>query len=167
LTTEFFASYDLLSATRSQTLAQFMTNELRRQTRHLCLDRGVLKLAVRPEFRGRRGMLVDLSAGGIGFLLADALEMGTAIVFELQTAAGEPMTRIARVRHCREHPMPADAPWPRPPRRISKIFRRMFGFAQPEPTPHAWFVGCEFDQPLTDEEIDQFLASLNAVTTNS
>src|SRR5437879_3250218 len=82
----------------------------RKHARYLCSDGGVMRLSIRPEFRGRRGLLVDVPSGGIGFLLKDALDAGTVLVFELQAAPGmETIGRIARVRHCRPHPTPADA----------------------------------------------------------
>ncbi|MSQ96035.1 MAG: PilZ domain-containing protein [Gemmataceae bacterium] len=140
-----------------------MTSEYRKHSRHLCLAGGVLRLAVRPEFRGRRAILIDVSAGGIGFLLPDALEAGTTLVFELKAAAGtDAMARIARVRHSRPHPVPVDAPWLPRPAGVSKIFRRMLGLKAPPPEGEAWLVGCEFDQPLSEDEVKRFLEQLNA-----
>src|SRR3954454_20843318 len=85
--------------------------ELRQHPRHLCVDGGTLRVSVRPEFRGRRALLVDVSAGGIGFLVEEPLEAGTMLVFELKAAAGaDSNNRIARVRHSRPHPVPPEAP---------------------------------------------------------
>lgn len=139
-----------------------MDIEKRKHKRCLCLDGGVLRLAVRPEFRGRRGVLVDLSAGGIGFLLGDALDYGAAIVFELQFPAGGPMMRVARVRHCQPHPVPEDAPWLPRRRALRKLIDRVFGLGKPESENRAWLIGCEFDQPLREQEVTQFLAMLQA-----
>ncbi|MBI2806565.1 MAG: PilZ domain-containing protein [Planctomycetes bacterium] len=124
-----------------------------------------MRLAVRPEFRGRRAKLVDISTGGIGFLLESALDAGTVMVFEIQaTQGGETFTRIARVRHCRAQPIPPDAPWLEPKPGFSNTFRRLFGFKQPPPDGIAWLVGCEFDHPLTEDEIQSFLAHLKSMT---
>jgi hypothetical protein len=136
--------------------------DMRRHHRHLCIDGGFLRLAVRPEFRGRHAVLVDVSAGGIGFLLENALEPGTMLTFELQGAAGtEPMARIARVRHSRPHPAPADAPWLKKTASFSKFFRRLLGQELTLTPSVAWLVGCEFDRPMSDAEIARFLDQLH------
>lgn len=137
--------------------------DLRRFPRHLCLDAGTLRLAVRPEFRGRRALLVDLSAGGIGFLLENPLEAGTVIVLDLQGPEGtNAVGRTARVRHGRVHPVPANAPWlPQTPA-FSRLFRSLFGLQKPEASSQAWFIGCEFDHPLSEADIDQVIASLKS-----
>jgi hypothetical protein len=136
--------------------------DMRRHRRHLCLDHGVLRLSVHPEFRGRRAMLVDISAGGIGFLMQDPLEAGTKLVFELRSPAdGAAMTRMARVRHSRPHAVPEGAPWLPVPSAFSKIFRGLLGFSSPASST-AWLVGCEFDAPLSDADIAQFLDLLAA-----
>src|SRR5207302_1083699 len=85
--------------------------EQRRHARFMCIDAGVLRLAVRPEFKGRRGLVMDVSTGGIGFILQEPLEPETVLVFELRVPGG-PATigRIARVCHSRPHEVPADAP---------------------------------------------------------
>jgi hypothetical protein len=138
--------------------ASLASAELRRDARYVCIDAGVLRLAVRPEFRGRRGVMVDVSARGIGFLLEHALEAGTVLVFEVRTPSGmETIGRIARVRHSRPNPVPPDAPWlPRTPA-LSEFFRRIFGQQASTPVGQAWLVGCEFDQPLHEDEIKQLL----------
>ena len=142
-------------------IASLHEADLRRHRRHLCVDGSVLRLAVRPEFRGRRALLVDVSAGGIGFLLEDALEAETVLTFELQGPAGsDSMARIARVRHSRPHPVPADAPWLPQATKFSKLFRGLFGRQAPPPAAHAWLVGCQFDRPLSDAEIAQLLDQL-------
>jgi PilZ domain len=133
---------------------------LRQHPRIVCVDGGVLRLAVRPEFRGRRALMLDISTGGIGFLLQDPLEPGTNLVFELRSAAGlETVGRVACVRHCRPHPMPADAPWLDAPPLMSRIFRSMFRQQAPS-DKQAWFVGCEFNRPLRDSELKVFLEHL-------
>ena len=134
--------------------------DLRKHRRHLCVDSGVIRLSVRPEFRGRRALLVDISAGGIGFLLEEPLDAGMMLVFELKTGTGaEPMNRIARVRHSRLHSVPLEAPWLPQSSGLGKIFRGLFGLKAPPPA-QAWLVGCEFDRSLSDTEIGQFLDQL-------
>lgn len=149
------AGSDTLVIERSALSAE----EQRRHPRFVGIDANVLRLAVRPEFRGRRGLIVDVSASGMGFLLADPVDQGTALVFELRVPSSEEIiTRIARVRHNRPHPAPIDAPWLPRSSGLSQFFRRMFGGAgQPGPRGEAWMVGCEFDRPLTELEIKQLL----------
>jgi PilZ domain len=136
--------------------------DLRQHPRVVCVDGGVLRLAVRPEFRGRRAMILDISTGGIGFVMQDPLEAGTEFVFEVTSEAGlATVGRLARVRHCRPHPVPADAPWLRVAPLMSRIFRTMFR-RQPSNEAHAWFVGCEFNRPLRDTELKVLLEHLQS-----
>ena len=141
-----------------------MGSEQRKHARHLGVEGGVLRLAVRPEFGGRQAKLVDVSAGGLAFLLQESPFPGAMFVFELRVGIDddEPMTRIARVRHCRSHPTPPDAPWLAPKPGFSNVFRRLLGMKDPEPPPEAWLIRCELDPPLTPEEIEGFLAQLQA-----
>jgi hypothetical protein len=137
--------------------------ELRQHPRIVCVDGGVLRLAVRPEFRGRRAMMVDISTGGIGFVLQEPLAPDTVFVFEVTSEEGlDTVGRLARVRHCRPHPTPADAPWLQVMPLVSRIFRSMFRRQAP-PEGHAWFVGCEFDRPLRDTELKVLLECTQAV----
>jgi hypothetical protein len=139
--------------------------DLRKHRRFLCVDRGVLRLSVRPEFRGRRAMLVDVSSGGIGFLVEEPLEADTMLVFDFKGSSGtEPSNRIARVRHSRPHTLPSDAPWAPPPSPFSRLLRGFFG-KKTATTPKAWLVGCQFDRPLSDAEIAQFLDQLQPTVT--
>ena len=134
----------------------------RRNPRYLCIDRGILRLCVRPEFRGRRALMVDISSSGIGFLLQDRLEPGAILVFELKDGAGT-IGRIAHVRHCRPHPVTSDAPWlPQTPA-LSQFFRRLLRVSAPQPAGEAWLVGCEFDQPLNEDEMKQLLEQLTSL----
>jgi hypothetical protein len=121
-------------------------------------------LAIRPEFRGRRGLIFDVSTSGMGILLAEPVPPGTALVFELPIPGTETtITRIARVRHNRPHVTPIDAPWlPRTPA-LSQLFRRLFGSQSQVPRAGAWLVGCEFDRPLGADEIKQLLDPVNSV----
>jgi hypothetical protein len=137
-------------------------SNLRRHPRHLCIDGSVLRLAIRPEFRGRRALLVDVSAGGIGILLESPLEAGTVLAFELKSEDGAgPMARVARVRHSRPHPAPDNAPWLPRASALSGFFRRLVG--RPARTVgQAWLVGCEFDRPLSDSEIQLVVQQLRA-----
>ena len=136
---------------------------LRQHPRILCVDGGVLRLAIRPEFRGRQAVLLDISTGGIGFILKDRVEPGSALVFELKGEPGmDGIGRMARVRHCRPHPTPPEAPWlPKTPV-FSKILRTLLRMEEPKPEGHSWFVGCEFDRPLSEAEMKQFLEHMQA-----
>jgi len=45
---------------------------------------------------------------------------------------------------------------------VTKFFRNLFGVEAPKPEGHAWFVGCEFDRPLSEAEMKQFLERMQA-----
>lgn len=139
-------------------------NEQRKHTRYVCVDGGQMRLSVRPEFRGRRAMLVDLSTGGIGFLVEESLEAGATMVFEVQGPGDAgPLTRLARVRHCRAHPTPPDAAWAAKPPVLSKFFRGLLGIQTPKPLPPSWLIGCEFEKPLDQADLQLFLDRLKLV----
>lgn len=143
--------------------ASMHESDLRRHCRFMCVDGGALRLAIRPEFKGRRAILVDVSTSGIGFLLESALEAGTMLTFELKDPNGaDTIGRIARVRHSRPHAVPADAPWLPPTPKFSKFFRRLFGKQDPPPSGEAFLVGCEFDRPLSEGEIKQLFSQLQS-----
>lgn len=143
--------------------AEARQQDLRQHQRIMCVDGGVLRLAVRPEFRGRRALMLDISSGGIGFILEEPLPPGTALVFDLQNAVGlETVGRLARVRHCRPHPTPPDAPWLPATPGVSKFFRRLFRIETPQAEAHSWFVGCEFDRPLSDAELKLLIERLQS-----
>jgi PilZ domain len=148
----------------SKTEAPASGSELRQHPRIVCVDGGALRLSVRPEFRGRRAVLIDISSGGIGFVMEEPLPTGTTLVFELSGHLEiDSVGRLARVRHCRPHPMPADAPWLPPVPVVSRFFRNIFRMPGPRPEGHAWLVGCEFDRPLSDAEMQQIAERLNAL----
>lgn len=149
-------------------IASLHEADLRRHPRQLCVDGSVLRLAVRPEFRGRRAVLIDVSAGGIGFLLKDPLEADTMLAFELQ-GAGDfgPITRVARVRHSRPHPTPANAPWLPPTPVFSRFFRGLFGQPTPPAIGLAWLIGCQWDKPMSDAEIAILLDQLTPSASDS
>jgi hypothetical protein len=148
----------------SSTVAETREAELRQHPRIMCMDGGVLRLAVRPEFRGRRAMMLDVSTGGIGFVLQEPLQPDTVFVFEVKSDPGlETVGRLARVRHCRPHPTPPDAPWLPPTPGVSRFFRSLFRLPAPPTEGHAWFVGCEFDRPLSDAELKQLVERLQAL----
>ena len=153
------------SQTDISTLADIcMSSEQRRHPRYICLDGGVVRLSIRPEFKGRRALLADISVGGIGFVTAEPLEEGTVLVFELRAPTGEATNRIARVRHSRPTPTPAGAPWiPQPPA-LSRLFRSILGMKKPAPEGHAWLIGSQFDQPLTEDELKQLIQSFDSET---
>lgn len=134
----------------------------RKHPRHLCIQGGVIRLSVRPEFRGRRALLMDVSSSGIGILLEEALEVDSMLVFELKSADGaEAVGRVARVRRSQSHATPPDAPWLPPTPMLSNVFRRMFGRSQTPLLEPAWLVGCEFERPLDDHELKQLLQILH------
>jgi hypothetical protein len=136
----------------------------RRHQRHLCLDGGVLRLSIRPHFRGRIAMIVDVSTSGIGMLLEESLEVESVLVFEVKAKPGaNAYSRIARVRNCRLCPTPAEAPWLPPPPIIGDFLRRLFGMRTSALPPECFLVGCEFDRPLSETELQQFLLTIRSV----
>ncbi|HZZ79172.1 MAG TPA: PilZ domain-containing protein [Gemmataceae bacterium] len=138
--------------------------EARKHTRVMCLDsNSVLRLAVRPEFRGRQAVMLDISPGGIGLVMAEPLQPGSTLVFELCGDDGmDSIGRLARVRHCRPHPVPAEAPWlPKAPV-LSRLFRSLLRLEPPAPEGHAWFIGCEFDRALSEADMKHVLDRLQA-----
>jgi hypothetical protein len=138
--------------------------DLRRHPRHACIDGGVLRVSVCPEFRGRRALLVNVSAGGIGFLVEDCLEAGTVLVFVLQGADDiELMVRLARVRHSRPHPVPADAPWLPRKSPFTRIIQGLIGASGSVAKDTAWMVGCQFDQPLSEDDVLRIVAQLKSI----
>lgn len=138
-------------------------SDLRQHPRIICIDGSVLRLAVRPEFRGRKAIMLDISTGGIGLVLQEPVDAGATLVFELIDSSGaDSIGRLARVRHCRPHPVPPEAPWlPKAPV-LSKFFRSLLRIEPPKPEGHAWFVGCEFDRPLSEAEMKILFERLQA-----
>jgi hypothetical protein len=133
----------------------------RRHARHFCLDAGRLRFSIRPEFRGRHAVLVDVSSGGIGILLEEALEIGTVLVFEMAPMrGGQALGRVARVRNQRTCSSPADAPWLPPAPLMTSLVRRVLGWDVAGALPDCWLMGCEFDRPLSDQELTSFLEGL-------
>jgi len=124
------------------------------QPRHVVLDGSVVHLAVRPTFGGRRGLLVDVSAGGVGLVLDGPLAPGTALAVQVSAAGVE--ARPARVAHCRPHPAPIDAPWLSWRERVAVTTCRILRLPEPR-AARAWFVGCEFARPLGDDEVSEIL----------
>ncbi len=131
-----------------------------REHRHVCVRAGVVSLAARPVVGGRRGLLVDVSASGIGLLLESPLEAGTALAVQLPGDGVE--ARPARVTHCRPSPAPADAPWLTWRDRLALRACRLLGLPDPA-AGRAWLVGCEFGRPLTTEELREVLAAAGPV----
>jgi len=143
--------------------ASAAAGEQRRHKRHVCLAGGVLCLAVRPTLGGTRALLADVSAGGIGLLSGKPLAVGSVLALQLGVE-GQAVARsvTARVVHARPHPAPADAPW-RPRRSavarfLSALFGRPGGGREAE---SAWFIGCQFNRPLTEEELQDLLRRLD------
>jgi PilZ domain len=142
--------------------ATITDSEGRSHSRFVCVEGNVLRLAIRPQFKGRLAILVDVSEGGIAFVMDDALEPGTVLAFEVKGAGeNQAVGRLARVRHSRPHPVPADAPWLPKVSPFAKVIRNLFGGAQ-VPKPQAWLVGCQFDRPLAEAEVKQLLEELAA-----
>lgn len=134
--------------------------EQRRQSRFVCIDGTRFKLSVCPEFRCRRGLLMDVSTGGIGVLLEEELAVGTRVVFEVLTSIGGPgLSRTAKVRHCRTQPAPVSAPWQPPAPPVSAFFRTLLGLT-PVPPALGWFAGCEFNFTMAQDDVDRLLAML-------
>jgi hypothetical protein len=123
-------------------------------SRHVVLDGSVVHLAVRPTFGGRRGLLVDVSAGGVGLVLDGPVAVGTALA--VQPAAPGVAGRPARVAHCRPYPAPAGAPWLSWRERTAVAACRILRLPEPR-AAQAWFVGCEFARPLSDDELSEVL----------
>jgi hypothetical protein len=135
--------------------------EQRQHHRHLCIDGGVVRLAVRPAYRGQRAVLVDISAGGLGLLLGEPIEVGAVLAFDLWLPQGaDARGRVARVRHCTSHPAPAEAPWRTRRLLVPRLLRRLVGLAEPATGGRAWMVGCEFSRPLEPGELAETLRLL-------
>jgi hypothetical protein len=136
------------------------TIENRIHARHLCLESKVVRFALRPEFRGRRALLLDVSTGGIGFLLQEPLEVGTVLTVEMPRPGNDALGRMARVRHCCARAVPYDAPWlPNTPAML-QLLRWLFDLHTLTPEGKGWHVGCEFDRSLSAEELQALLAAL-------
>jgi hypothetical protein len=126
----------------------------RNHQRHLSLEGGVVRLAVRPAYRGQLAILMDLSAGGLGLLVGEPLEPGSVLAFDLFLPQGpDARGRLAYVRHCTPYPAPKDAPWHRPRPLVPRLLRRLVGLDASRPEEPAWLIGCEFNRPLADDEL--------------
>jgi hypothetical protein len=125
--------------------------------RHQPIESNVLRLAIRPTFGGRPALLLDVSAGGVGFLLDRPLEPEDVLAIELGGGDGGGTPRLAQVRHCRPCPVPADAPWLAPARPLAKLCRWFFGLGTPRPEGRAWVIGGRFIRPLAGEELKGLL----------
>jgi hypothetical protein len=130
----------------------------RQHLRYLCVAGNTLRLAIYPEFRGHRALLRDVSSGGLGLLLDRPLEPGATLAVELRSAPDEVCcTRLARVIHVRPCPTPANAPWLSRPSPLAALLRRLVGLPPRRPQPACWFIGCRFNQPLPEEELQRLL----------
>jgi hypothetical protein len=134
--------------------------EQRRHVRYLCLDGDVIRLAVRPVLGDLRVLMLDLSFGGVGFILQQPLEVGTLLALQLGGSDAEGVTRRARVRHCRPHPAPPNAPWLPPSSAVGRFFRWLVGLPAQPGQGQAWLAGCEFTQPLDEQELKVVLGLL-------
>jgi hypothetical protein len=143
--------------TPAQRAGPGLAENQREHVRHLCADGLTMCLAVRLSYGGHRVLVRDISAGGLGLLMARPLEVGTVIAVELSGGPGEEgCSRLARVAHARLHATPADAPWLPRPHAVMAFLRWFFGAPGPRQEP-SWFVGCRFDVPLTEEEVRRLL----------
>jgi hypothetical protein len=133
----------------------------RRHVRYVSFQGNVLKLAVRPAFGGRAAMLIDVSAGGVGFLLDIPLKVGDVLALNLNSAdASGSSVRLARVRHCRPHPLPPDAPWLPRPSALSRVASWFMSRPAATPSGEAWLIGCAFNRPLGKAELEMLIDNL-------
>jgi hypothetical protein len=132
--------------------------EQRANVRYRCGDGTVMRLAVRPEFRGYRTLLHDFSSGGVGLLMERPVDVGTVLVIELRSGNSDVgSNHLARVVHVRRHPTPPNAPWA-PRRTLALRLRQFVGLGPTQPAVESWFIGCRFHQPLNEDEIRRLLA---------
>jgi hypothetical protein len=131
----------------------------RQHVRYLSVADNALRLAICPEFRGHRALLRDVSIGGLGLLLDRPLEVGVILAIELRGAPEESCcTRVAQVMHARPYPTPADAPWLPKPSPLVAFLRGLVGLPPRRgPLPTCWLIGCRFNQPLPEEELQRLL----------
>jgi hypothetical protein len=121
-----------------------------------------MRLAIRPEFRCRRALVLNVSSGGLGFLLDTPLEKGTVLAMELGAAEEETKGLVARVVHSRPHPIPVEAPWLPRPSRLARLVRWVLRRPKPVPEGTAWVVGCQFNRLLTEPELQSLLHQVGA-----
>ncbi len=108
---------------------------------------------------------MDVSTGGIGVVLEEALPAGTRVVFEVLASPGGPgLSRMAKVRHCRKCKAPEYAPWQPPAANVSAFFRTLFRLNTPQPAAEGWFIGCEFETPMVQDDVDRLMAMLRTGT---
>jgi hypothetical protein len=137
----------------------------RRYARYVSFQGDVVRLAVRPAFGGRMAVLLNVSAGGLGFLLDMPLKVGDILALEMSSAAEEGSTvRVARVCHCRPHPVPADAPWLKRPSVLGRLARWFRPLPATQSEGGAWMIGCAFNQPLDAAELEQMLVRLRRLS---
>ncbi len=139
--------------------------EGRRYARYVSFQGDVLRLAVRPAFGGRMAILLNVSVGGLGFLLDVPLKAGDVLALNMNSSdeAGSAV-RLARVCHCRPHPMPADAPWRRRPSVLNRLASWFLASKAAQPGGEAWLIGCAFNRPLEEAELEQLLDRLRQLS---
>jgi PilZ domain len=103
--------------------------ERRQAPRHLCSERPVVRMLLRPSFERRVAVVRNLSASGACLHC---------------TGPFRPSGRLALW-------------WDFGPWWNWRILSARIVYAD-EPAPGTWAVGCEFDQPLTEDVLDAFLA---------
>ena len=98
--------------------------ERRSEPRWPCRRGHVCRVLVRPSFQTKNALILDLSTGGIGLILAVPLEEGQQLAIQLPLVREDTSeTHRARVVHVRRH-----EEW-------------------------GWVHGCCFDRPLSEEEL--------------
>ena len=105
---------------------------------------------------GSGGTAANWMANGLAASLA---KTNRVLAIDMRGPDGEGTRRIARVRHCRPCPAPADAPWLPPLPVVTRLARLLFG-SKPEPPREAWLIGCQFARPLDDDELKELLGVL-------
>jgi hypothetical protein len=136
--------------------AEALVGNERGHVRYLCGEGAATRLVSRPVPGGRRALLRDVSAGGVGLLLDHPLEVGRPVAVDLWDAPGASCARLAKVVHVRPHPAPAEAGRPAGGR-LPALLRRLLGLRPARREGGWWFVGCEFDLPLTDDDVRRAL----------
>ncbi len=130
------------------------------QRRHERLDSvrgGTLRIAVRPTYRGHPALLLNVSSGGLGFLIETPLAAGAVVAVEVcGRIPGEGVSRMARVCHCCPYFVPGSTTPEQTPT-LLRFVRRLIGMPTPAPQPRFWLIGAEFSRPLEADELNEML----------
>jgi hypothetical protein len=101
--------------------------ERRAWVRYYCLPPGLDRVFVSAGGQRDPASVQNISRGGIGLLLGRRVEPGTAVRVELGNASATLLDARARVAHVTQEPA------------------------------GDWLIGCAFDAPLSQEELDKLL----------